>query len=169
MTSGDPAADLRIQPATPGDVPLLLTFVKELAEYERLTDEVVATEDVLRESLFGPRPAAEALIAYRGNEPVAFAIWFYNFSSFLGRPGLYIEDIYVRPHARGQGVGQAILVHLAHLARQRNCGRMEWVVLDWNEPAISFYKTFGARPMDGWTVFGLTASDIDRLADGGQE
>ena len=106
MTSGNPTADLRIRPVTPGDVPLLLTFIKELAEYERLTDEVVATEDVLRESLFGPRPAAEALIAYRGNEPVAFAIWFHNFSSFLGRPGLYIEDIFVRPHARGQGAAR---------------------------------------------------------------
>ena len=159
---------MRIQPVTPGDVPLLLTFIKELADYERLADEVVATEDVLRESLFGEQPAAEALIAYLSDEPVAFAIWFYNFSSFLGRPGLYIEDIYVRPHARGQGVGQAVLAYLARLARQHNCGRMEWLVLDWNTPAIDFYKGLGAGPMDGWTVFSLTGADLERLADKGQ-
>jgi len=168
MTFAGPAADLRIQPVTPGDVPLLLIFIKELAEYERLADQVVATEDVLRESLFGERPAAEALIAYLADQPVAFAIWFYNFSSFLGRPGLYIEDIYVRPHARGQGVGRAVLAYLACLARQRNCGRVEWLVLDWNTPAIDFYKGLGARPMDGWTVFGLTGADLQRLADSGQ-
>jgi GNAT superfamily N-acetyltransferase len=165
MGKPDKVPDLRIQPVSEKDVALLLTFIKELAEYERLADKVVTTERVLRDSLFGARPAAEALIAFLGDEPVAFAIWFYNFSSFLGRPGLYIEDIYVRPHARGQGVGKALLLHLARLAKKRRCARMEWSVLDWNEPAISFYKGLGARPMDEWTTFRLDAHAFAHLAE----
>jgi GNAT superfamily N-acetyltransferase len=165
MDQSDSVPDLRIRPVSEDDVALLLTFIRELADYERLADKVVATELVLRESLLGARPTAEALIAYFGHEPVAYAIWFYNFSSFTGRPGLYIEDIYVRPHARGRGVGKALLLHLARLAKERNCARMEWAVLDWNEPAISFYRSLGARPMDEWTIFRLDAHDLSRLAE----
>ena len=165
MDRRDNIPDLRIQPVSENDVALLLTFIRELAEYERLADKVVTTELVLRDSLFGARPAAEALIAYLRDEPVAFAIWFYNFSSFLGRPGLYVEDIYVRPHARGRGVGKALLLHLARLAKLRCCARMEWSVLDWNELAISFYKGLGARPMDEWTTFRLDAHALARLAE----
>ena len=165
MDRRDNIPDLRIQPVSENDVALLLTFIRELAEYERLADKVVTTELVLRDSLFGARPAAEALIAYLNDEPVAFAIWFYNFSSFLGQPGLYIEDIYVRPHARGRGVGKALLLHLARLAKERRCARMEWSVLDWNQPAISFYKGLGARPMDEWTTFRLDAHALARLAE----
>jgi GNAT superfamily N-acetyltransferase len=156
--------DLSIRSVCKGDVALLLTFIRELAKYERLADKVVATELVLRESLFGARPTAEALIAYLGDEPVGYAIWFYNFSSFTGRSGLYIEDIYVRPHVRGRGIGKALLVHLARLANERGCARMEWAVLDWNEPAISFYRSLGARPLDEWTIFRLDAHALSRLA-----
>jgi GNAT superfamily N-acetyltransferase len=166
MNQRDGVSDLHIRPVSENDVALLLTFIKELATYERLADKVVTTELVLRESLFGIRPAAEALIAYLGDEPVAYAIWFYNFSSFTGRPGLYIEDIYVRPHARGRGVGKALLLHLARLAKERSCARMEWAVLDWNEPAINFYKGLGARLMDEWTTFRLDARELSRLAEG---
>lgn len=166
MNPRDSVSDLHIRPVSENDVALLLTLIKELATYERLADQVVATEHVLRESLFGTPPTAEALIAYLGEEPVAYAIWFYNFSSFTGRPGLYIEDIYVRPQARGSGVGKALLLHLARLAKRRSCARMEWAVLDWNESAISFYRGLGARPMDEWTIFRLDARDLSRLAEG---
>ena len=165
MDQCESVPDLHIRPVHKDDVALLLTFIRELSKYERLADKVEATEVVLRESLFGAQPAAEALIAYLGDEPVAYAIWFYNFSSFTGRPGLYIEDIYVRPHARGRGVGKALLHHLAWLAKERKCARMEWAVLDWNESAISFYRGLGARPMDEWTIFRLDAHDLSRLAD----
>ncbi len=139
---------MEIRTATEADVPLILSLIKELAEYERLFHEVSATEDVLRESLFGERQGAEALIGYHERAPAGFALFFHNFSTFLGRPGIYLEDLYVRSEFRGKGVGRAMLVYLAKLAKERNCGRLEWSVLDWNEPAISLYRSIGAAPMD---------------------
>lgn len=137
------------------DVPLILTFIQELAEYEKARDQAVATEADLRETLFGPRPYAEVVIAELEGEPVGFALFFHNYSTWLGRPGLYLEDIYVRPHARGRGVGRRLFTYLIDLARERRCGRMEWVVLDWNEPAIRFYESLGAKGMDDWRLFRL--------------
>jgi GNAT superfamily N-acetyltransferase len=157
---------IRIRPAAEADVPLILRFIRELAEYERLLHEVVATEDRLRDTLFGPRPGAEVVIAEdEDGEPLGFALFFHNYSTFLAQPGIYLEDLYVRPEARGRGAGRALLAHLARLARERGCGRLEWWVLDWNEPAIRFYRSLGARPMDEWTVFRLAGADLDRLAD----
>lgn len=153
-----------IRPATEADVPLILRFIRELAEYERLLHEVVATEDGLRATLFGPRPAAEVVIAEADGEPLGFALFFHNYSTFLAQPGLYLEDLYVRPEARGRGTGRALLAHLARLARERGCGRLEWWVLDWNESAIRFYRSLGAQPMDEWTVFRLAGPDLARLA-----
>jgi GNAT superfamily N-acetyltransferase len=160
-----PANTLHIRPATEADVPLVLRFIRELAEYERLLHEVVATEDRLRDTLFGARPAAEVVIAQNGDEPVGFALFFHNYSTFLAQPGIYLEDLYVRPEARGRGAGRALLAHLARLARERGCGRLEWWVLDWNESAIRFYRSLGARSMDDWTVFRLTGPELARLAD----
>ncbi|HEX6909051.1 MAG TPA: GNAT family N-acetyltransferase [Longimicrobium sp.] len=155
----------RIRPAAKADVPLILRFIRELAEYERLLQEVVATEDRLRDTLFGPRPGAEVVIAEdEDGEPLGFALFFHNYSTFLAQPGIYLEDLYVRPEARGRGAGRALLAHLARLARERGCGRLEWWVLDWNESAIRFYRSLGARPMDEWTVFRLSGTDLDRLA-----
>ena len=150
--------------ATEHDVPVLHRLIQELAAYERLAHEVVAEESDLREALFGPRPYAEAVIATLGAEPVGFALWFHNYSTFVGRPGLYLEDLFVLPAWRGRGVGRALIVHLARIAVERRCGRMEWSVLDWNEPAIRFYKSLGARPMDEWTVFRVTGDALVRLA-----
>jgi GNAT superfamily N-acetyltransferase len=154
-----------IKAATAADVPLILAFIKKLAEYERLAHEVVATEEGLRATLFGARPFAEVVIAYYESEPVGFALFFHNFSTFVGRPGLYLEDLYVDERQRGKGFGKALLVHLAKLAVERNCGRLEWAVLDWNEPAINFYQTLGAVPMDEWTVFRVTGDALERLAN----
>ncbi len=156
-----------IRAAVESDAPLILRVIKELAEYERLSNEVVATEETLRESLFGERPFAEALIAELGDEPAGFALYFHSFSTFLGRPGIYLEDLYVRPEFRGNGVGRALLVHLARLARERGCGRLEWSVLDWNEPAIGFYRRIGAAPVSGWTAYRLTEDALEGLAAGG--
>jgi GNAT superfamily N-acetyltransferase len=156
--------ELEIRGATEDDVPLLLSLIKELAEYERLSHEVVATEEMLRGSLFGERRVAEALLGYLGDDPAGFALFFHNFSTFLGRPGIYLEDLYVRPEFRGAGVGRALLVHLAGLARERGCGRLEWSVLDWNEPAIGFYKGIGASPVGGWTVYRVTGEALEELA-----
>ena len=153
-----------IRPATEEDVPLLLRFIKELAEYEKLSHEVSATEEVLRESLFGERRVAEALLAYLGDEPSGFALFFHNFSTFLGRPGIYLEDLYVRSEFRGSGIGQALLVHLAKLAKERGCGRLEWWVLDWNESSIGFYESIGAVAMDDWTVYRVTGDALESLA-----
>ena len=161
------AADVRIDPAREQDVPLILRLIKALAEYERLSHQVVATEATLRDTLFGPNPSAEAAIAYTGNEPVGFAVWFYSYSTFLSRPGLYLEDLFVLPAWRGRGIGQALIRHLARIAVERGCGRMEWSVLDWNEPAIRFYRRIGARPMDEWTVYRLTGDALTRLATNG--
>lgn len=157
--------ELEIRPATVTDVPLILDFIKGLAEYEKLAHEVVATEDVLRETLFGEKPAAEVVIGYLEDQPVCFALFFHNFSTFLGRPGLYLEDLFVKPEFRGRGFGRKLLSHLAKLAKERNCGRLEWWVLDWNEPAIRFYKSLGAIPMDEWTVFRLNGEEFTRLAE----
>jgi GNAT superfamily N-acetyltransferase len=157
--------NLLIREATEQDIPLIRTFIQKLAEYEKLSHEAVMTEETLRESLFGPRPYAEVLLGYADAQPVAFAVFFHNFSTFLGRPGLYLEDLFVIPEMRGRGYGRAMLVELAKIARDRNCGRFEWSVLDWNEPAIGFYKKLGAVPMDEWTVFRMTGDRIKRLAD----
>ena len=158
------AADVRIDPADIRDVPLMLGLIKALAEYERLAHEVVATEAGLRESLFGATPHAEAVIARVGSEAVGFAVWFHSYSTFLSRPGLYLEDLFVRPEWRGRGIGRALLCHLARIAVERGCARMEWSVLDWNDQAIGFYRSIGARAMDEWTVYRLTGEALDRLA-----
>ena len=155
---------VEIRAATEADVPLVLSFIRELAEYERLSHEVVATEEVLRDSLFGERTGAEVVIAYQSATPAGFALFFHNFSTFLGRPGLYLEDLYVKPEMRGRGLGRALLVHLAGIAKERGCGRMEWSVLDWNEPALKLYKGIGAIPMDEWTVYRVTGDALDALA-----
>lgn len=156
---------LRIDQATEGDVPLILTLIKALAEYERMTGDVVADEAAVRSSLFGPTPSAEVVIARVGAEPAGFAVWFHNYSTFLGRRGLYLEDLFVVPEWRGRGVGRALLTYLAQVAVARNCGRMEWSVLNWNEPALRFYRSLGATPMDDWTVYRLTGDALARLAD----
>ncbi len=157
--------DFEIRPASEDDVPIILSFIKELAEYERLSHEVIATEDTLRECLFGERRFAEVVIGYYGNEPVGFALFFYNFSTFLSKPGIYLEDLYVKPEFRRRGYGRVLLLYLAKLAKERGCGRFEWSALDWNEPAINFYKNLGAVPMDEWTVYRVTGETLSRLAD----
>ena len=157
-------ARITVKPATPDDTPLILSFIRELAAYEKLAHEVTATEDQLRQTLFGDRPAAEAVIASLDDEPVGFAVFFPTYSTFLARPGLYLEDLFVRPAARGAGVGRAVLKYLARLTVERGWGRLEWSVLDWNEPAIAFYKKMGARPMDEWTIFRMTGGALERLA-----
>ena len=153
-----------IRPATRADVPVILAFIRDLAEYERLPHEVVATEAALDETLFGDRPAAEVRIATLGGEAVGFALFFHTYSTFLARRGLYLEDLFVRPDARGHGVGRALLAALARLAVERGCGRLEWSVLDWNASAIGFYRALGAAPMDDWTVFRLTGDALARVA-----
>jgi GNAT superfamily N-acetyltransferase len=158
------SADFEIRPARVEDVPVILELIRELATYERAPDEVTATEEQLVDVLFGKRPAAEVLLAFEGKSPVGFAVFFYNFSTWLGRPGLYLEDLFVKPEKRGKGYGRALLVDLAKIARDRGCGRMEWAVLNWNDPAIQFYRKLGAKPMDEWTVFRLTRDGIARLA-----
>jgi GNAT superfamily N-acetyltransferase len=164
MSAGTAPA-LRIAAATEAEVPVLLAFIRKLAEYEKLADEVEATEEHVRTALFGPNRVAEALLAYLDDEPAAFAVFFHNFSTFLGRPGIYLEDLFVDPPYRGMGIGKALLIELARLARARNCGRLEWAVLDWNESAIEFYRSLGAVPMDDWTIFRLTGDALARLAE----
>ncbi len=139
-------------------------FVKELAEYEKLTDLVAATEDIIAEELFGPNSRTEVLLGYCADEPVAFAVYFHNFSTFLGRKGLYLEDLYVRPAHRRRGFGRAMLLRVARIAAERNCGRLEWSVLDWNEPAIFFYETLGATIMHEWKLVRVTGSALEKLA-----
>jgi GNAT superfamily N-acetyltransferase len=158
-------SDFKIRSARVEDVPIILQLILDLATYERAPDEVVATEEQLLDVLFGERPVAEVLLAFEGNSPVGFAVYFYNFSTWLGRPGLYLEDLFVKPEKRGKGYGRALLVELAKIARDRGCGRMEWAVLDWNEPAIKFYRSLAAKPMDEWTVFRLTRDGIAKLAN----
>jgi GNAT superfamily N-acetyltransferase len=155
---------ITIRPATRDDVPLVLEFIRDLARYERLEHEVAASEAQLAEALFGERPYAEVVFACIGGEPVGFALFFHNFSTFKGRPGIYLEDLFVRPEARGRGIGKRLLAYLARTAVERRCARLEWSVLDWNEPAIGFYRSLGAVPMDEWTIFRLTGEALVLLA-----
>jgi GNAT superfamily N-acetyltransferase len=157
---------LDIRPAAPEDVPLILRFVRELAEYEREPDAVVATEELMRAALFGAGHVAYGLVASLDGEPVGFAIYFFNFSTWLGRQGLYLEDLYVTPAARRSGVGCALLTRLAQIAVEKKCGRMEWSVLNWNKPAIDFYRSLGARARDEWTVYRLTGKTLEAVAAG---
>ncbi|WP_372017545.1 GNAT family N-acetyltransferase [Pseudoxanthomonas sp. 10H] len=158
------ASPILLRPAVAGDVPLVLDLVRELAIYERLADEAVATAADMHAALFGPRPAAEVVIAECDGTPAGFALFFVSFSTFLGKPGLYLEDLFVRPEHRGRGVGLRLMGHLARLATERGYGRFEWSVLDWNTPAIEFYRRLGARPMDGWTVQRLSGEALSALA-----
>jgi GNAT superfamily N-acetyltransferase len=157
--------NLTIRPAKTDDVPLILEFIRALADYEKLAGEVSATEEDLRESLFGPRPAAECLLAFWDGKPAGFAVTFRNFSTFVGRPGLYLEDLFVRPEFRGRGIGRALLARLAKDATESGCGRFEWAVLDWNAPAVAFYRGLGARPLDEWTVFRMNREAMERFMD----
>jgi GNAT superfamily N-acetyltransferase len=157
-------SSFEIRSATAADVPTILTFIRKLAAYERLSQEVVATEALLRETLFGDRRTAEVAIGYLEDLPIGFVLYFHNYSTFLGRPGLYVEDLFVDEIYRRRGYGRELLLHVARLAHERGCGRLEWSVLDWNEPAISFYKKLGARPMSEWTVFRMTGENLDRLS-----
>jgi len=158
---------IRIERAGERDVPTILQMIRDLAVYERMEDQVVATEAGLREALFSGRRDAEVLIAYADDRPAGFALFFHNFSTFLGRRGLYLEDLFVKPELRGVGIGKRLLVELARIATERRCGRFEWAVLDWNEPAIRFYRALGAEAMDDWTVFRLTGEPLGRA--GGRE
>ena len=156
---------LQIREANEADIPVIAWFIRQLAEYERLLHEFVMTEETLRESLFGAHPCAEVLLAYDGDKPVGFAVFFHNFSTFLGKPGLYLEDLFVIPEMRGKGFGRALLSRLAKIACERHCGRFEWAVLDWNKPSIEFYKKLGAMPMDDWTIFRVTGDALKKLAE----
>ena len=155
---------LQIKHATVEDVALILTFIHALAHYEKLPDSVLATEDRLRTSLFGPNPTAYALLAYHDQKAVGYAIYFFTYSSFIALPGLYLEDLFVLPESRGEGVGRELLASLARLAIERGCARMEWAVLNWNEPAIGFYTRLGAEPMNEWTVYRLSGEKLNELA-----
>lgn len=152
-----------IRPATAGDVPAILRLIRALAEYEKLLHEAVATEEDLRRTLFGAKPAAEVLLAEQDGRAVGMALFFQNYSTFLGKPGIYLEDLFVEPACRGQGIGKALLQAVARLAVQRGCGRFEWSVLDWNQPAIDFYRSLGAQPMSDWTVFRVTGKALEQL------
>jgi GNAT superfamily N-acetyltransferase len=165
MTISNPITNFAICSATKADVPVILSFIKKLADYERLSHEVVATEEILCETLFGPRRTAEVAIGYFEQKPVGFVL-FHNYSTFLGRPGIYIEDLFVDEAFRRRGFGGALLRYVAGLARERECGRLEWSVLDWNQPAINFYKKLGAVPMSEWTVFRVTGEALKKLANG---
>jgi len=156
--------NFRIRNATPADVPLILSFIRKLAEYERLLHVVVASEELLRETLFGPRPYAEVIFAVEDDVEVGFALFFHNFSTFLAQPGIYLEDLFVEPDRRGRGYGKKLLQRLAAIAVERGCGRLEWAVLDWNEPSINFYKSLGALPQDEWTVYRVTGDTLAALA-----
>jgi GNAT superfamily N-acetyltransferase len=155
---------LTISPATSDDVPVILRFIRGLAEYEKLSHRVVADEQKLRETLFGERPYAEVLIARLGGDPAGFALFFHSYSTFLAKPGIYLEDVFVKPAARGKGVGKALLRAVARAARDRGCGRLEWSVLDWNTPAIEFYQSLGAVPHEGWTTYRMDEAAISALA-----
>jgi GNAT superfamily N-acetyltransferase len=154
---------IELKPAAVTDVPQILAFIKELAEFEKLLHDVVATEEGLKEVLFGARPRAEVVMAFLNNAAVGFALYFHNYSTFAGRSGLYLEDLYVQPAARGKRIGQKLFAHLAQIANERNCARMEWSVLDWNTTAIEFYQNFGAKPLDEWTTFRLSGDALQKL------
>jgi GNAT superfamily N-acetyltransferase len=156
---------LHLRVATAEDIPLILGFIKQLAEYEKLAHEVTATEESLRANLFGERQTAEVILAFEGDEPAGFALFFHNFSTFVGKPGIYLEDLFVRPKFRARGYGKALMIHLARIAQERDCGRFEWWVLNWNTPSIEFYRRLGAKPMSDWTVQRLTRVEIDALAN----
>jgi GNAT superfamily N-acetyltransferase len=153
-----------IRPGTEADVPVLLAFIRELAEYEHLAHEVAATEERLRATLFGPRPFAEALLACTDDEPVGFALFFHNYSTFLAQPGLYLEDLYIRPTYRRQGLGKSLLTSVARLAVERGCGRYEWTVLDWNEPSIRFYESLGAEMKRDWRIMRVMGAALENMA-----
>ncbi len=159
---------ITIRPATARDVPAILGFIRALAHYEHLEHEVVATEDSLRYTLFGPRPYAEVVFACVDEEPQGFALFFHNYSTFLGKPGIYLEDLFVRPEARGRGLGKRLLAWLAKTTVERDCGRLEWAVLDWNAPSIGFYKSLGAMHKSEWQIFRLTGDALVALADQGR-
>ena len=165
MMQSDTNEPFLIRQARREDVPLILDFIKKLAEYERLSHEVVATVADLEKYLFGDRTVAEVLLGYQGELPVGFALFFHNFSTFLGRPGIYLEDLFVLEEHRGKGYGTRLLSRLAALAVERNCGRLEWAVLDWNKPSIEFYKSLGARMMNEWIVNRMTGESLEKLAD----
>jgi GNAT superfamily N-acetyltransferase len=152
-----------IRPATEQDVPTILDLIKQLADYERLADKVIATEQRLRDTLFGERPAAEVLLASLEGETVGFAVFFTNYSTFLAKPGFYLEDLFVKPHARGKGIGKALLARVTKIALERDCGRVEWSVLNWNEPSIRFYEALGAVPLSDWTTYRLTGEALLKL------
>lgn len=154
----------RIRPAASADAALILSLIRELAEYEKLAHEVTATEAAISSALFGPKPTAECIIAEADGKPVGFALFFHNFSTFLGRAGVYLEDLYVKPEQRGKGYGKRLLAHLARLTLERGCGRFEWAVLDWNEPAIRFYKGIGAKMMESWRINRLSGDALKKLA-----
>jgi GNAT superfamily N-acetyltransferase len=158
-------SDLNIRFASAHDVPLVLQFIRDLARYEKLEHEVVVTEEVLQQTLFGPRRYAEVLIGEVNGKPAGFALFFHNFSTFIGRPGIYLEDLFVSPEHRGRGFGKALLARLAQLAIERNCGRVDWAVLDWNTPAIDFYKSIGAVMLTDWRIFRLKGEPLETLAD----
>ena len=155
-----------IRPAAPGDVDELLRLIRDLAEYEKLAHMAAGTPPMLQEALFGPRPSCEAIVAQRGGRSVGFALYFTTFSTFLCKPGIYLEDLFVKPEFRGNGIGKALLIRLAQIAEERGCGRVEWSVLDWNEPSIGFYKKLGARALDDWTIFRVAGPDLAKLARG---
>jgi GNAT superfamily N-acetyltransferase len=157
-------SNLEIVPATERDIPVILELIRALADYEKLADRVIATEERLRETLFGAHPAAEVVLAQCDQECAGFAVFFSNYSTFLAQAGLYLEDLYVKPHWRGQGIGLALLKHLAKLAAERGYGRMEWAVLGWNQPAIEFYRKLGAVPLDEWTTYRLSGEALNRLS-----
>jgi len=156
---------VHIRFAERADVPLILEFIEGLAEYEKLRHECVATEALLEETLFGEKPAAEVLLAFEGSESVGFALFFHSYSTFLARPGIWLEDLFVVPEARGRGYGKALLARLAELAVERGCGRLEWAVLDWNTPAIEFYESIGAEAQDEWTTYRVTGAALGRLSE----
>jgi GNAT superfamily N-acetyltransferase len=158
------AMTISIRPATEADIPLILDLIRELAEYEKAPEQAVATPESMRAALFGERPVAECVIGELDGTPQGFALFFTNFSTWLGKPGIYLEDLFVRPAARGRGLGKALLAHVAAIAVERGCGRFEWSVLDWNEPAIGFYKAMGAVPMSEWTVYRLSGEPLRQLA-----
>lgn len=155
---------VRIRSAAPADAALILSLIRELADYEKMLDQVTATEADLKTALFGPRPSAECLVAELDGKPAGFALFFHNFSTFLGKPGIYLEDLYVKPALRGKGIGKRLLAHLAALTLSRGCARFEWAVLDWNEPALGFYKVLGARTLDSWKIHRLTGEALRKLA-----
>ncbi len=158
------SAGLTIRAATPADRDLVFAFIRDLAEYEKLLDDVVATPDDVARALFAPHPRVFCDLAEWDGAPAGFALWFYNFSTFRGRHGIYLEDLFVKPAFRGKGIGKALLAHLAKRAVAEGCARVEWWVLDWNEPSIKFYESLGAIPMEEWTVFRLTGDALKRLA-----